>query len=179
MKKRRTSGNGAAPKPIRNLILVLGDQLDRSSSAFDGFTPREDAVWMAEAAGEARHVPSHKARIVLFLSAMRHFRSALEGQGISVHYRKLDDPENRGGLALELEAAARRLTPRKLVIVEPGEWRVREDLKTAAQEAAVDLEIREDRHFLASHEDFERFARAENSCGWSSSTTRCGVKRTF
>ncbi len=159
MKKRRTSGNGAAPKPIRNLILVLGDQLDRSSSAFDGFTPGEDAVWMAEAAGEARHVPSHKARIVLFLSAMRHFRSALEGEGISVHYRKLDDPENRGGLALELEAAARRLTPRKLVIVEPGEWRVREDLKTAAQEAAVDLEIREDRHFLASHEDFERFAR--------------------
>ena len=159
MKKRRTSGNGAALKTTRNLVLVLGDQLDRRSSAFDGFSPREDAVWMAEAAGEAGYVPSHKARIALFLSAMRHFRAALEDEGIAVVYRKLDDPGNAGTLALELEAAAARLKPRRLIVVEPGEYRVSEDLKQAAQKAGVELDIREDRHFLASHDDFDRFAR--------------------
>jgi len=159
VKKRRTSASGPAPKQVRNLVLVLGDQLDRRSSAFDGFDARHDAVWMAEAAAEAGYVPSHKARIVFFLSAMRHFRAALETEGVVVYYRSLEDPENLGTLALELGAAARRLAPRGLVIVEPGEWRVREDLKAAAQEAAVDLEIREDRHFLASHDDFDRFAR--------------------
>jgi deoxyribodipyrimidine photolyase-related protein len=159
VKKRRTSGNGAAPKTIRNLVLVLGDQLDRRSSAFDGFSPREDAVWMAEAAGEAGYVPSHKARIVLFLSAMRHFRAALEDEGIAVVYRKLDDPDNAGTLALELEAAAARLKPLRLIIVEPGEWRVLEDIRAAAKKAGADLEIREDRHFLASHDDFDRFAQ--------------------
>lgn len=159
MKKRRTSASGAKLEPVRNLVLVLGDQLDRRSSAFDGFDARLDAVWMAEAAAEAGHVPSHKARIALFLSAMRHFREALEAEGAHVHYRRLEDPENRGTLALELEEAARRLEPRKLVIVEPGEWRVREDIRAAAKTAGVDLEIREDRHFLASHDDFDRFAR--------------------
>ncbi len=158
MKKRRTSRSGAAPKTIRNLVLVLGDQLDRRSSAFDGFSPREDAVWMAEAAGEAGYVPSHKARIALFLSAMRHFRSALEDEGIAVLYRTLDDPDNAGTLALELEAAAARLKPGKLIAVEPGEYRVREDLKQAARKAGVELDIREDRHFLASREDFDRYA---------------------
>ena len=161
MKRRPTSADGRAPRPIRNLVLVLGDQLDPRSAAFDGFDAAEDAVWMAEAAGEAGYVPSHKARIVLFLSAMRHFRAALEKQGVVVHYRALEDPANRGTLALELEAACRGLRPRRLVIVEPGEWRVREDIRKAARTAGVDLDIRQDRHFLASHEDFDRFARGK------------------
>ena len=34
-------------RPLRHLVLVLGDQLDRGSSAFDGFDTAQDAVWMA------------------------------------------------------------------------------------------------------------------------------------
>jgi deoxyribodipyrimidine photolyase-related protein len=59
---------------MRNLILVLGYQLNADSDAFDGFDSDQDAVWMSEVTGEAKHVWSHKARIALFLSAMRHFR---------------------------------------------------------------------------------------------------------
>ena len=33
---------------MRNLILVLGDQLDHASAAFDGFDSKNDVVWMAE-----------------------------------------------------------------------------------------------------------------------------------
>jgi len=33
---------------MRNLVLVLGDQLDPDSSAFDDFDDRNDLVWMAE-----------------------------------------------------------------------------------------------------------------------------------
>ena len=32
------------PQPLRHLVLVLGDQLDAASSAFDGFDPACDAV---------------------------------------------------------------------------------------------------------------------------------------
>lgn len=59
---------------MRNLILVQGNQLNADSDAFDGFDSDQDAVWMSEVTGEAKHVWSHKARIALFLSAMRHFR---------------------------------------------------------------------------------------------------------
>jgi deoxyribodipyrimidine photolyase-related protein len=51
--------------------------LDAKSAAFDGFDKNQDAVWMAEVAEESTHVWTHKARIVVFLSAMRHFRESL------------------------------------------------------------------------------------------------------
>ena len=72
-----------------NLILVLGDQLDRGSAAFDGFDRRRDRVWMAEVAEESTHVWTHKARIAVFLAAMRHFRAALTQERIDVDYAEL------------------------------------------------------------------------------------------
>ena len=60
-------------KPTRHLVLILGDQLDEESSAFDGFDPLRDVVVMVEAAEEFTHVWSHKIRTTVFLSAMRHF----------------------------------------------------------------------------------------------------------
>ncbi|HBM85906.1 MAG TPA: cryptochrome/photolyase family protein, partial [Opitutae bacterium] len=59
---------------MRNLIVVFGDQLNRDATAFDGFDAATDLVWMAEVSHEAKHVWSHKQRIALFLSGMRHFR---------------------------------------------------------------------------------------------------------
>jgi deoxyribodipyrimidine photolyase-related protein len=33
--------------PIHHLVILLGDQLDHGSTAFDGFDPARDRVWMA------------------------------------------------------------------------------------------------------------------------------------
>lgn len=83
----------------RHLVLVLGDQLDAGAAALRDLDPARDLVWMCEAVEESTHVPSHKARILLFLSAMRHFRDALEAGGIRVHYRALDVEANQAPLA--------------------------------------------------------------------------------
>ncbi len=144
---------------VRNLILVLGDQLNRDASAFEGFDSRLDAVWMAEVREEATHAWSHKCRIAMFLAAMRHFRDALQADGIAVHYRELDEPLNLHSFEAELSAAVQRLRPKKLILTEPGEWRVRENLKRAAEAMGVPLEIRMDRHFLATTEDFAAYAK--------------------
>lgn len=143
---------------MRNLVLVLGDQLDPNSAALDGFDPASDAVWMAEVAEEAEYVWSHKARIAIFLSAMRHYRDWLRRRGYRVLYHALDDPENGGSFASELTRAVRQHQPQKLIVVEPGEWRVRQSLLRTAQQLGVPLEIRSDRHFLISLDDFRRHA---------------------
>jgi deoxyribodipyrimidine photolyase-related protein len=143
---------------MRNLVLILGDQLDRRSAALDGFDPACDAVWMAEVAEEATHVWSHKARIAIFLSAMRHYRDWLRSKGYTVHYHALDDPANEGSFASELTRAVKQHQPQKLIVVEPGEWRVLQGLKQTAQQLGVPLEIRPDRHFLISIDDFNRHA---------------------
>lgn len=146
---------------MRNLILVLGDQLDADSAAFEGFEPSEDRVWMAEVAEENTHVWCHKLRIAFFLSAMRHFRKQLESKDFSVRYHELTaNPEDdRGGSFSEvLIEDARELKPEKLVVVEPGDWRVRKALEEAAESLDIDLEIRTDRHFYCSVEEFQEWA---------------------
>ncbi len=144
--------------PLRRLVIVLGDQLDLESAAFDGFDPSRDALWMAEVAGEATHVWSHKARIALFLSAMRHFRDALRKRGWTVLYRQLDEPGNLGDLAAELTRSLRQRRPERLVLVEPGEFRVQRALQRAAAQCDTPLEMRADRHFLCTREEFARHA---------------------
>ena len=142
---------------VRNLVLVLGDQLDGDGSALAGFDARRDALWMAEVAEESEHVWSHKARITLFLSAMRRFRDAQRAAGRTVHYRELDAHSARTlGDALAEDLA--RLCPEKVVLVRPGDFRVAQALAAAVHAAGVALEEREDGHFLCSLDDFARWA---------------------
>ncbi len=152
---------------MRSLVIVLGDQLDRQSAAFDGFDPKQDAVWMAEVAEESTHVWTHKARIAVFLAAMRHFRKRLESEGISVDYRTLatsplaDEPVS---LAEALTASLASLEKAKqlaqrLVVVEPGEWRVRQAIERVARTGNLHLDIRTDRHFFTTADEFAEHAR--------------------
>ena len=150
----------------RHLVLVLGDQLDRGSAAFDGFDRSRDRVWMAEVAEESTHVWTHKARIAVFLAGMRHFRDAAAADGLDVDYTPLaaaPRPGEPATLAAALAASIGRdraagRGPEKLVVVEPGEWRVREALRAAAAEAGIPLEIRADRHFFSSPDEFAEHA---------------------
>jgi hypothetical protein len=84
----RAGRNAIVPNASR-LILVLGDQLDAASAAFDGFDAKQDVVWMAEVKHESAKVWSTKARIAVFLAAMRHVRAALEQERIPVDYTPL------------------------------------------------------------------------------------------
>ena len=150
----------------RHLVLVLGDQLDVASAAFDGFDARRDGVWMAEVAEESTHVWTHKVRIAVFLAAMRHFRDGLAARGIDVDYTELaakPRPKEPASLAAALAASLARLrkakaAPEKLVVVEPGEWRVQEAIRSAAKAAGIPLEIRPDRHFFSSRDEFATHA---------------------
>lgn len=144
--------------PLRHLVLVLGDQLDRNSSAFDRFDPARDAVWMAEVREEATQVWSHKARIALFLAAMRHFAADLRGRGCTVHYRVLGE-HTAPSLAAALAEDIGRLCPQRVLITEAGDWRVREAIRATVAAAGLALEERPDRHFLVSLGDFAAWAR--------------------
>ncbi len=149
----------AKPSPVRQLVVVLGDQLDGAASAFDGFDPALDAVWMAEVAEESTHVWSAKQRIALFLSAMRHFAESLRSRGWTVHYTRLDDTGNRGTLATELTHAIEALKPERLVMTAPGDWRVLQALRGVSAATGKALDIRDDLHFFSTVRDFVAHAK--------------------
>ncbi len=152
---------------MRNLILILGDQLDAESAAFDGFDQEQDAVWMAEVAYESKKVWSTKPRIAMFLTAMRHFRELLRARGWMVVYRELSEdcdvwrgekdnekPAIGGTFGEALGESLASLKPQRVLMVEPGEWSVREEIRAALESVKLPLEMREDRHFLCSHAEF-------------------------
>ncbi len=145
--------------PVRHLIVVLGDQLNLQSSAFEGIDSRLDLVWMAEVAGESTYVFSHKVRIAYFLSAMRHFESEVRAAGYRIEYRKLDAADNLGQLDRELCRAIEKFRPQRVIVMEPGEYRIESMLKAVAQETGVAFEIRPDRSFFCSREEFRLWAK--------------------
>jgi deoxyribodipyrimidine photolyase-related protein len=144
-------------RPIRNLVVVLGDQLNLDSTAFSDFDPDVDRVWMAEVSEESEHVWSHQARIVLFLSAMRHFRQELADAGRPLIYHQLADHPYHS-LSQVLAADIEKLRPKRIVVVQAGDYRVQQLIASAAQQTGITLDVRPDTHFLCNIEEFEHWA---------------------
>lgn len=150
------------PGKIRSLVIVLGDQLNPDSAAFDGFDREHDAVWMAEVFHEATYVWSHRLRIAYFFSAMRHFRDLLRQRDIRVIYHSLtkNQGEDQGNtLADILQKSIANLDPEKLIMVQPGDFRVLSDLERLSRGLNKELEIRHDRHFYLDIDEFASYAR--------------------
>lgn len=145
---------------MRHLVVILGDQLNADSQAFDDFDPATDRVWMAERRGESTHVWSTKPRIAIFLAAMRHFASDIEAKGYPLDYTTLDAAGD-DDLVAYLGQALERLRPQRLVIVRPGEHRLREGIKAEARRCGVEYVERPDRHFLCAVDDFSRWAKGK------------------
>lgn len=147
---------------MRQLIVILGDQLNRDSAVFDEFDATQDALFMAEVVGEAAHVWSHKARIVLFFSAMRHFAVARRDEGMTVHYAALGAHKN----ATIAEALAGLLSahqPQHVICVPAGVERLNREIAQVCERYDVPLILKEDRHFIATPAEFSGWAKGRKS----------------
>ncbi len=145
------------------LRVVLGDQCSRTISSLEGLDPARDVVLMAEVVGECTYVRHHPQKIVLVLSAMRHFARALAARGVRVDYVRLDDPANSGTLAGEVARAVERHRPCRIIATHPGEWRVHEDMLAWERKTGIPVEVREDNRFLCPLPWFRAWAEARRT----------------
>ncbi len=139
------------------LRFILGDQLSRSISSLDGAVKSADVILMVEASGEATYVRHHKQKIVLVLTAMRHFAASLREEGFNVDYIQMDDTENTGSFSAELARALQRHDCDRIVITEAGEWRVQEMIEHWSQTLKIPVEVQEDTRFLSSIDEFRQW----------------------
>lgn len=140
------------------LILVLGDQLSESLTSLNAADRTRDRVLMVEVMEEATYVRHHKKKIAFLFSAMRHFAVALRSVGWTVDYVRLDDPKNSGSFTGEAARAVERHRPSRIVVTEPGEWRVLSALQTWPEALGVPIEILQDDRFLCSRAEFAQWA---------------------
>ena len=144
---------------VRQIIVILGDQLSPENPALRTADPSQDIVFMAEVGGEATYVRHHPQKITLILSAMRHYAQDLRANGWTVHYTALDDPENHHSLRAEILKIAAQHDCTKIILTEPTEWRVIDDITALS----LDVTLVPDDRFFASHSDFETWAQRRKS----------------
>ncbi|MCA3642738.1 MAG: cryptochrome/photolyase family protein, partial [Methylobacterium sp.] len=144
---------------MKILRLVLGDQLTRSISSLADLEPARDVVLMVEVAAEATYVRHHKQKIALIFSAMRHFAEELRGEGITVDYVTLEDQGNTGSFEGELRRALLRHEPDRVIVTEPGEWRVWQMMLEWRETMPAPVEIRADDRFVATRDEFAAWAK--------------------
>lgn len=143
---------------MSSLRLVLADQLTHDVSALQGIDINEDIVLICEVRNETNYVKHHKKKIAFLFSAMRHFAQELRDKGIHVRYVKLDDEGNAGSFTGEIKRAVEAHKISRIISTFPGEYRVLEEMKTWQDKFGIDVEIRNDDRFLATHEEFANWA---------------------
>lgn len=153
------AGTQEAARPVRDLVLILGDQLDAEALTVQQMDAERDCILMLELRGEATYIPQHKHRLVVFFSAMRHFAAELRASGLRVAYAALDDPQNRGNLGAELGRWIACLQPARLLITQPGDFRALAEVRAAAKRWGGAFEVVTDRHFYDTPEEFSQFAK--------------------
>jgi deoxyribodipyrimidine photolyase-related protein len=149
---------------LRNLIVVLGDQLNPNAPVIHDMDPAQDTLWMAEADSEANgYVWSHKQRIALFLSAMRHFAHQCEKAKIPVEYHAISKTSPSRTLIEILSDSIEHLQPHAVVMTKPGEWRIEQSIHTLCQKMNIPLHIHKDTHFLSDLDAFKLYAEKHKS----------------
>ena len=145
------------PTP-RNLILVLGDQLTPALSSLAAGDPSRDRVLMAELHDEATYVRHHKKKIAFLFAAMRHFAEELRSAGWTVDYITLDAPDNQGSFTGQVAHAVAQHRPERIVVTDPGEWRVAQMLDGWPAQLGVPVDVLPDTRFLSSPAEFRAWA---------------------
>ena len=137
-------------KSSKRLVLILGDQLDLKSAALKDFNVQTDEVLMVESKHEAQYVWSHQAKIALFLSAMRHFAQSLRDLNYPITYIQ----NTSLSIVEALKEKIQKDNITHLICLEPGEWRLKQEIEGLAKELQLQLDMRDDDHFYCSHQEF-------------------------
>lgn len=144
--------------PNGSLRVILGDQLSTRLDIVAEADKTCDVFLMAEVMTEAAYVRHHVKKIAFLFSAMRHYAEALRTAGYKVRYVRLEDKDNSQSLEGEILRATSELKPDKVIVTEPGEWRLHESFESLRLALPVSLRILPDTRFLCSHDAFNAWA---------------------
>ena len=90
---------------------------------------------------------------------MRHVAQELREKGWIVDYITVDDPENHQTLGAEITKIAAQHECTKIIMTEPTEWRVIDDITALP----LDVTLLPDDRFFASHSVFETWAEGRKA----------------
>ena len=141
---------------MKNLFIILGNQL------FDPQLIKNTGcknVFMAEDLGLCSYERHHKLKIYLFLCAMREYRDELKSEYISVHYKSLNDRQDKQSY---LECVIEYILLHEIThinLFEIEDKAFEKVLLEGLKNNNVNYKIHQSPMFLFSREEFESFAK--------------------
>ena len=129
-------------------VWILADQLTHRWDEWlrqMRLTPAQARVLMVESTGSLRRRPWHRHKLILVLSAMRHFADQLRSQGWEVDYRSAPD------FRRALHDHHQRYQPQRWLVMRPATWQGAQFVESLR--TALPLEVLPNRMFLATPED--------------------------
>jgi deoxyribodipyrimidine photolyase-related protein len=154
--------NGIEGK-VAVLRVILGDQLSPTISSLRGADKNKDTILICEVQQEATYVKHHKKKLVFIFSAMRHFAQELQDAKYRVIYHKLDDATPVSRFSDAVTRAAQMGDFDEIVVTEPSEYRVLEEIKLLPDLLNLPVDMRPDTRFLTSHSDFQNWSAGRKS----------------
>ena len=142
-------------------MLVRGDQLNVDNPALDAARNEGAPVLMIERRSESQIVWSSKPRSALFLAAMRHHAAAIRSFGLGLDYVDFEEAITEPFftvLARKIHAYQASQGINRLVVCEPGEYRMLAGLQDVCAQTGLALDLRVDTHFLCSSDEFAAWA---------------------
>ncbi len=147
--------------------------MNRRVSSLTDLDTDGDVVLLVEVRDEATYVRHHKQKIAFLFAAMRHFAEELREEGAEVDYVRLTDAGNTGSFTGELERALTRHGIARIVVTEPGEWRVWEMMQGWRDSLPVPVRSARTTASSAPARISPAGPRAVTTCGWRPSTGGC------
>jgi deoxyribodipyrimidine photolyase-related protein len=134
-------------------VWILGDQLSIRNSALESARKGRDRLLFIESRSTFGKLPYHRHRLLLILSAMRHFAEERRAEGWEVEYHTLAD-------AADMESVLRQHCadnkPSAILLSEPNNHDERRAVGALA--SALPIKLIPTTQFLCSRAEFEEFA---------------------
>ncbi|MBX9577622.1 MAG: cryptochrome/photolyase family protein [Chthoniobacterales bacterium] len=142
---------------MKKLIVILKDQLSFCLSSLKCAHQATDTLFFYEFVESS---PSHhQKKIAFWLACMRHFASTLQEQGFQTIYIPITEDEKPSPLIEEMLKVYQKGHYEKIIITEPSEWSVLEEIKKLQRD--IPIEILPDDRFLATKGDFQSWANGK------------------
>jgi deoxyribodipyrimidine photolyase-related protein len=143
---------------MRRTIWILGDQLGLENAALAGARKGSDVLLFVESAKHFRKLRYHQQRLVLLLSAQRHFAEERRAEGWEVDYYRLED-----GMTWETALAAhgKKFGAEEILITAPNNYD--EDVAVRKLAKKFPIEVVPTRQFLVPREEFANWAKGKKS----------------
>jgi deoxyribodipyrimidine photolyase-related protein len=153
---KKTAAAKAAPASAGpTLVFVAPWECSRAVAQLPTAPDPSLIACFIESVDKGASLPWHRQKLVLVLSAMRHFADALLAAGYRVDYRTAASYEHGIAEAVQAHGATR------VIATEGREWEMVQSLDRAAkllEAQGVALELQADRGFMATREDFTRWS---------------------